>query len=146
MQLLAEAVDTYEATKLARWWEWEAASEGRRQLTWSGGTRSLRDLAALGSPSTDEEVAGDTLSGEQSIQVGPRVWARVVHERLEADVLRLIERLQVHPRPGDRHQALESDLITLRAALTAGEVIVSGEDLHLASRLLTWATTRPSQS
>ncbi len=33
MQLLGEAVDTYEVDALARWWEWERASEGRRQLT-----------------------------------------------------------------------------------------------------------------
>lgn len=44
MQLLVDATDTYEAGDLSKWWEWEAASEGRRQLTWSGGRRSLRDL------------------------------------------------------------------------------------------------------
>ena len=32
MQLLADAVATYEESSLARWWEWEQASEGRRQL------------------------------------------------------------------------------------------------------------------
>jgi hypothetical protein len=35
MQLLADVVDTYEETAMARWWEWEKGSEGRRQLTWS---------------------------------------------------------------------------------------------------------------
>ena len=37
MQLLGDAVDTYEESAMARWWEWEAASDGRRQLTWSTG-------------------------------------------------------------------------------------------------------------
>ena len=48
MQLLADAVETYEESALARWWEWEAASDGRRQLTWSTGRRDLRALAGLG--------------------------------------------------------------------------------------------------
>ena len=45
MQLLAEAVDTYEEAALARWWEWEQASEGRRQLTWSTGSPRPAGLA-----------------------------------------------------------------------------------------------------
>jgi hypothetical protein len=57
MQLLADAVDTYEESAIARWWEWEQASEGRRQLTWSTGRRDLRKLAGLGAESTDEEIA-----------------------------------------------------------------------------------------
>ena len=44
MQLHANAVETYEVGNLARWWEWEAPSEGRRQLTWSGRARDLRNL------------------------------------------------------------------------------------------------------
>ena len=42
---------------MARWWEWEEATEGRRQLTWS--TRSARpaQLAGLGREATDEEIA-----------------------------------------------------------------------------------------
>ena len=57
MQLLADAVETYEESALARWWEWEAASDGRRQLTWSTGRRDLRALAGLGREATDEEIA-----------------------------------------------------------------------------------------
>jgi len=57
MPLLAGAVDTYEETAMARWWEWEQAGEGRRQLTWSTGSRDLRRLAGLGAEATDEDVA-----------------------------------------------------------------------------------------
>jgi hypothetical protein len=57
MQLLADAVETYEESAMARWWEWEAASDGRRQLTWSTGRRDLRALAGLGREVTDEEIA-----------------------------------------------------------------------------------------
>jgi hypothetical protein len=53
VQLLGEAADTYEAGAMARWWEWESASDGRRQLTWSTGRRDLRALAGLGHEATD---------------------------------------------------------------------------------------------
>ena len=59
MQLLADAVDTYRADNLARWWEWEEASDGRRQLTWSRGRHDLRLFANLGRDATDEEIAED---------------------------------------------------------------------------------------
>jgi hypothetical protein len=45
MQLLTDAVETYRAEDVARWWHWESAAEGRRQLGWSRGQRSLRCFA-----------------------------------------------------------------------------------------------------
>lgn len=41
---------------LAVWEEWERASRGRRQLTWS---RSMRTLADLADERTDEENAAE---------------------------------------------------------------------------------------
>lgn len=67
MQLLAEAVDTYRTEDVARWWEWETASEGRGQLTWSTGRRSLRAFAQLGAEKDDQEVADETLDGEERL-------------------------------------------------------------------------------
>lgn len=68
MQLLADAVETYRVEDVARWWEWEVAAEGRRQLEWSRGARSLRALAGLGTNRTDQEVAeDDTLDGEERL-------------------------------------------------------------------------------
>jgi len=49
MQLLADAVETYEETAMARWWEWEKASEGRRQLTWSTGSPARCSRVSSGS-------------------------------------------------------------------------------------------------
>jgi hypothetical protein len=43
------------------WLEWEQASKGRRQLTWS---RDLRALLALGDEATDEDLASDELGSE----------------------------------------------------------------------------------
>lgn len=67
MQLLAEAVESYAVEHVARWWEWETAAQGRRQLTWSTGARSLRALAGLGAEQTDEQVADESLDGEQRL-------------------------------------------------------------------------------
>ena len=76
MQLLADAVETYRVEDVARWWEWEAAAEGRRQLEWSRGARSLRALAGLGTDRTDQEVAeDDTLDGEERLGLPPDTWS-----------------------------------------------------------------------
>ncbi|GLZ49224.1 hypothetical protein Acsp06_54090 [Actinomycetospora sp. NBRC 106375] len=62
MQLLADAVDTYEKAALARCWEWEQASERRRQLTWSTGAQDLRRPAELAAEASDEDVAARSLA------------------------------------------------------------------------------------
>lgn len=46
---------TGDVALLKVWGEYERASHGRRQLTWS---RGLRDMAQLGDEQTDEEIAG----------------------------------------------------------------------------------------
>jgi hypothetical protein len=74
MQLLADAVETYEESALARWWEWEAASDGRRQLTWSTGRRDLRGLAGLGREATDEEIAEEEREADVRLTVSAEVW------------------------------------------------------------------------
>ena len=72
LQLLGEAVDTYEAGAMARWWEWEEAGDGRRQLTWSTGRRDLRALAQLGAEATDEDIAKEDLDGEARLSTTGR--------------------------------------------------------------------------
>jgi len=74
MQLLADAVDTYEETALARWWEWESASDGRRQLTWSTGRRDLRALAGLGWEATDEEIADEDQEADIRLGLTAETW------------------------------------------------------------------------
>ena len=74
MQLLADAVDTYDETALARWWEWEAVSEGRRQLTWSTGRRDLRKLAELGKEATDEEIAEEDIMADEYLAIPADTW------------------------------------------------------------------------
>lgn len=74
MQLLADAVDTYEESTMARWWEWEAATEGRRQLTWSTGRRDLRKLARLGAEATDEDIAAEELDADNRLALSADAW------------------------------------------------------------------------
>lgn len=74
MQLLAEAVESYEVGALAAWWEYEAASAGHRQLEWSRGARSLRRFAELGQELTDEEAAAEVTEPDEQIGLSAEVW------------------------------------------------------------------------
>jgi hypothetical protein len=75
MQLLADAVETYEESAIARWWEWESASDGRRQLTWSTGRRDLRALAGLGREATDEEIVEEDQDADTRLTITSEAWA-----------------------------------------------------------------------
>jgi hypothetical protein len=74
MQLAMDAAETYDESTVARLWEWQAASQGRKQLTWSGGDRDLRALARLGPEQTDEEIAAEELPADERIGLSPEVW------------------------------------------------------------------------
>ncbi|NYD38039.1 hypothetical protein [Actinomycetospora corticicola] len=92
MQLLADAVETYEETAMHRWWEWETASDGRRQLTWSTGARDLRALAGLGREATDEEIAINDQEAEEVIVLPGATWTFVVSIKKETELLEILER------------------------------------------------------
>ena len=91
MQLLAEAVVTYVESAMARWWEWEAASDGRRQLTWSTGRRDLRTLAGLGREATDEEIAEEDREADVRLTVSAEVWGWLSHSRRACTLLAVTE-------------------------------------------------------
>lgn len=59
-EILRDVIRNGEEKDLARWWEWEEASKGRRQLTWS---RGLRDFLALGAEKTDDEITDEEVDG-----------------------------------------------------------------------------------
>ncbi|MHC1561998.1 hypothetical protein ACR9E3_23805 [Actinomycetospora sp. C-140] len=92
MQLLAEAVETYEATAMARWWEWEEASDGRRQLTWSRGNRDLRVVARLEQEATDEEIAEEDQEAEGRLGLPADTWDWLSAGSREVDLLEVAER------------------------------------------------------
>lgn len=60
-QILEDARATGDADDLALWWEWEAASHGKRQITWSPW---LRAALKLGVELTDEEIVAQDEGGE----------------------------------------------------------------------------------
>lgn len=61
----------------ARWREFVAASEGRRQMTWSAGLRELAGMAE--DARTDEEIAADDRAGEVRLTVDAEDWDAGVH-------------------------------------------------------------------
>ena len=92
MQLLGEAVDTYEVGAMARWWEWESASDGRRQLTWSTGHRDLRKLAGLGHEATDEEIASEDQDADVRLALTAEGWGWLRRAQRETELLDVCER------------------------------------------------------
>ena len=92
MQLLADAVETYRADLLERWWEWEQASRGRRQLEWSRGRHSLRRLAGLGAERSDEEIAAEEQDADRRIGLPPDTWEWLVAAGHRTTLLDVAER------------------------------------------------------
>lgn len=79
-QILADVERIGDADDLAKWWEWEKASHGRRQLTWSSGLRRLAGLAE--EQRTDQEIAEDEI-GEDDLFVMPaETWEQVRDEQV----------------------------------------------------------------
>jgi hypothetical protein len=70
---------------LKRWWVWEEASKGKRQLTWSPWLRSHLKMAT---ELTDEEIAASELGGEVVLELRPEQFDAVVtagaHRLLDA--------------------------------------------------------------
>lgn len=88
--LLRAVVEVGDADALDLWHEYEAATKGRRQLTWS---RGLRDRLALGVEATDEElVEADDLAGETVAELGSGDYANVARAGRLCDLLEAAER------------------------------------------------------
>ncbi len=68
----AQATGLYE--DCVRWLEWEKASKGRRQLTWSEG---LREWAQLEEELSDEAVADEEMGGDDVLALAPETWRAV---------------------------------------------------------------------
>ncbi|QJY51209.1 protein rep [Pseudonocardia broussonetiae] len=70
-QLLTEGLATGLADDIERWWEWEKASRGRRQIAWSKG---LREWAKVEPEQSDEEIVEEELPGEELLLIRPDSW------------------------------------------------------------------------
>jgi hypothetical protein len=80
-QVLADLTTTGDADDLAVWCEWETASKGRRQLTWSAG---IRDIAGLAEEQrTDEEIADDELGDDDLLILDRNNWQAVAPAQID---------------------------------------------------------------
>jgi len=70
-QILADVEALGDADDLAIWWEWESASKGRRQITWSVG---LREFLGLNDELTDEQIAEEELGGDIVMEFDADEW------------------------------------------------------------------------
>src|SRR3954454_23205403 len=86
-KILTDGLQTGDASDLDLWAEWEQASYGRRQLTWSLGAHDLRKLADLGAEQSDEEVAEEDLLGEDVIALPHPTWEALLRGELTTDLL-----------------------------------------------------------
>jgi len=75
--LAAVAAETYRYEDVVRWQDWQAASDGRQQMTTSGtkkrGNR-LRDLVGLDEELTDEEIADERVDADQRLRLSCETW------------------------------------------------------------------------
>jgi Replication protein len=86
-KIVTDGLQTGDADDLALWAEWEQASFGRRQLTWSLGEHDLRKLAALGAEQSDEEIAQEDLAGEDVLAFPHPTWDALLRAELTTDLL-----------------------------------------------------------
>lgn len=84
-----EQVATVDVVALAKLREFEQATKGRRQLTWSTGRHDLR-AGVLEEEQTDDEIVAEDLEGEDVAVIPPESW-RVVEPRA-TELLSVTER------------------------------------------------------
>lgn len=73
---------------LARWWEYEAATKGRRQLTWS---RGLRELLRLGVELDDQAIVDEDEGGDVVAYITGQDYSRLARDGWLGDVLEAAE-------------------------------------------------------
>ncbi len=89
--LLDQVVATGEVEAVERWHEWEAASKGRKQMTWSKG---IRDRLGLLREASDEEIAEEEhgSAADDLVLIDSEGWATLrSRPRDLADLLTLAE-------------------------------------------------------
>jgi hypothetical protein len=88
---LDDVIDQGDADSLDRWHEFQRASKGRRQLTWSQG---IRELLGLRAEKSDEEVAGEELGtkADDLVLITAAGWRVVIGSRLMVPILEIVEK------------------------------------------------------
>lgn len=88
-QILRDIVAQGDADDLDLWHEYERASKGRRQLTWSHGLKNLLDMEP---EKTDEEIVEESLDGETVAVVTASDFNRMAKAGQSCRLLELAER------------------------------------------------------
>lgn len=85
-QILGDLVELGDADDLDRWEEWEKASKGRRQLTWS---RGLRSRLLSDDERTDDELAAEELGSadDDLVEIPADGWRLVTTLGVESFIL-----------------------------------------------------------
>ncbi|WP_239028763.1 protein rep [Pseudonocardia acidicola] len=78
-QILRDGLATGLADDLEAWFEYEQASQGRKQLTWSRGLRARYRLAP---EQSDEAIAAEDMGGDDLLALPAETW-RAVRDRAE---------------------------------------------------------------
>lgn len=87
-QILADVLAFGDATDLAKWRDFEQASKGRRQITWSHG---FRELLGLGVEETDEDIAEKDLGGDVVMTFCFTEWRELGLYWHKSRILELVE-------------------------------------------------------
>jgi hypothetical protein len=74
-RIFSDFLATGDLADLDLWHEWEGASRGRRQLTWSQGLREMAGLARV--EATDEEIAAEEIGDEDLVQLPAETWVQI---------------------------------------------------------------------
>jgi hypothetical protein len=107
-ELLADAVEGDKGAR-ALWWEWEAASHGKRMLTWGLKVSALLDL--------EDEDDADDLEATVIARLGQDVWSQVCNRPDgPCDLLEIAERAYRSQSRGDDLERCH--LLGLEAAMT----------------------------
>ena len=90
--LLRDGLSTGLADDLELWLDWERASKGRRQVTWSLRDHDLRKFAELGKEQSDDELAAEEeLQGEDVMALTGDTWDGLVRSGTTCDLLEVAE-------------------------------------------------------
>jgi len=90
--ILADIVESGDADDLDTWLEYERASKGKRQITWSRGLRALLLPADEVVELTDEEIAEQDCGGDEIAEIGRDLWSVIVARRADWRILKAFER------------------------------------------------------
>ena len=85
--ILRDATETYRADDIELWREFEQASWGHKQLTWSLKSMDLRIFAGLGREASDDEVAAEEVGGDDAVALVGDAWSRLSRDRRQAELL-----------------------------------------------------------